>query len=199
MLGVDPSDGFVRHAAEAITDRRARFEVGTGDGLPCGDRSIDVVTSGLAYNFIPDRAAALEEFERVARPDATISFYVLGYPNGGVGLIDALWKAAIELDPAAAALDESTRFPFCTPDALAEQVTAIGDSGVIVEAIEVPTPFVDFVAFRHPFTLGAGSAPGYLGSQPGEAQQASRQRFNDQFGDTQIDLTQRARAVKGRA
>jgi SAM-dependent methyltransferase len=198
VVAVDPSAGFVEHAAQAIADRRARFEVGTGDGLPCADQSVDAVISALAYNFMPDRAAALTEFRRVARPDATIAFYVWDYPGGGVGFIDTFWKAAIDLDPAAAPLDESTRFPFCTRDELRREASAAGYRDVSVEPMEVATPFADFAAFRHPFTLGAGPAPGYLASLPDGSQQALWQRLNDQLGDTRTDLTARAWAVKAR-
>jgi SAM-dependent methyltransferase len=198
VLGVDPSDGFVGHARDTFSDARARFEVGTGDALPGHDRSADVVASALAYNFMPDRQAALDEFRRVARPDATIAFYVWDYPGGGVGFIDAFWKAAIELDPAAATHDESTRFPFCVVDELHREVSAAGYQHVSVEAIEVSTPFDDFAAFWHPFTLGAGPAPGYLASLPADSQRALRLRLNDQLGNTQIDLVARAWAVMAR-
>lgn len=199
VLGVDPSDTFVRHASEHVDDQRARFEVGTGDGLPCDDRSVDGVVSGLAYNFMPDRAAALQEFKRIARPDAELALYVWDYPGGGLEFIDVFWKAAAALDPAAAALDEATRFPFCTAERLGDEVALAGYLDVEVEAVTVPTTFADFDAFWHPFTLGAGPAPGYLASLPAEAQHVLRQRLNDQLGDGAVALTARAWAVKGRS
>jgi SAM-dependent methyltransferase len=199
LLGVDPSYGFVQHATDMVTDRRARFEVGAGDDLPCDGRSVDIVVSGLAYNFMPDRAAALQEFKRVGRPEAELALYVWDYPGGGVEFIDVFWKAAAALDPAMATLDEANRFPFCTAERLGDEVASAGYVDVVVEAVTVPTPFPDFDAFWHPFTLGAGPAPGYLASLPTEAQHVLRQRLHDQLGDAAIALTARAWAVKGRS
>jgi ubiquinone/menaquinone biosynthesis C-methylase UbiE len=198
LVGVDPSDGFVQHARISVADDRARFDVGTAEQLPLDDDQIDVVTSALAYNFVPDRAAALRELRRVARPNGTISFYVWDYPGGGVGFIDVFWKAAATLDDAAAALDEADRFSFCTSDALHAEVAAAGCADVEVEAIEAPTTFADFDAFWGPFTLGAGPAPGYLASLSADDQDRLQRRLRTELGEGRIDLTARAWAVRSR-
>src|SRR6185436_5916945 len=101
--------------------------------------SIDVVTSGLVLNFVPDRAAALADMRRVLKPNGTLSFYVWGYPGGGVGLIDAFWRAAGEVDPRAVELDEGNRFPFCTRDGLAAVCRDAGLGSIAVEPIEIET------------------------------------------------------------
>lgn len=169
VTGIDPSPGFVARAAEHVAEHAARsgddsirFEVGSADGLPLEDDAVDIVTSALAYNFFPDRPAALAEFRRVTRTRGKLAFYVWDYPGGGVEFIDEFWKHAARLDPAAAALDEAARFPFCTDSGLAAEVTAAGFADVAVEPIAIATPFPDIEAFWHPFTLGAGPAPGYL-------------------------------------
>ena len=198
LTGVDPSDGFVGHAATAVVDPRARFEVGTAEDLPVPDDAVDVVASALAYNFVPDRAAALREFQRVVRPDGTIAFYVWDYPGGGIAFIDTFWKAASALDPAAASLDEAIRFPFCTQACLAAEVAAAACLDVEVVPIEVNTPFDDFAAFWQPFTLGAGPAPGYLDTLGPDARLALEQRLRDDLGDGVRDLTARAWAVRCR-
>lgn len=54
---------------------------------------------------------------RVARGDGLIAGYVWDYAEG-MGLIRAFWDAAVELDPAAADLDEGQRFRICQPEAL---------------------------------------------------------------------------------
>ena len=171
VTGIDPSPGFVAHAAEHVAEHAAhlgsdatRFEVGSADGLPLDDRAVDIVASALAYNFFPDRPAALAEFRRVTRPGGKLAFYVWDYPGRGVEFIDEFWKHAARLDPAAAALDEADRFPFCTAGGLSAEVAAAGFADVAVEPIEIATPFADIAAFWHPFTLGAGPAPGYLAS-----------------------------------
>lgn len=172
VIGIDPSPGFVASAAEHVASHISagtdtdpvRFEVGSADAVPLETDAVDIVTSALAYNFFPDRPAALAEFRRVIRPGGRLAFYVWDYPGGGVEFIDEFWKHAARLDPAAAALDEADRFPFCTDSGLAADVTAAGFADVAVEPIEITTPFADIEAFWHPFTLGAGPAPGYLAS-----------------------------------
>lgn len=197
VLGVDPSADFVRHAASTVADDRAQFEVGSGQQLPCPDHAADAVISGLAYNFMPDRPAALAEFLRVCRPAGTVAFYVWDYPGGGVAFIDAFWKAATTIDPGVAALDEAERFQFCTADRLREEAVAAGCGDVSVEAVEVPTPFADFESFWYPFTLGAGPAPGYLASLDPDGQLALRERLRIVLGvDGPAELTARAWAAR---
>ncbi len=172
VIGIDPSPGFVAVAAEHVAAHTSepndtesiRFEVGSADAVPLEANAVDIVASALAYNFFADRPAALAEFRRVIRPGGTLAFYVWDYPGGGVEFIDEFWKHAGRLDPAAAALDEADRFPFCTESGLAADVAAAGFDGVAVEPIVIATPFADLEAFWHPFTLGAGPAPGYLAS-----------------------------------
>jgi len=199
VLGIDPSDGFVKHARELVADDRARFEVASAEALPCNDRSMDVVTSALAYNFVPDRGTALTEMARVAKPGSTISFYVWDYPGGGMGFIDAFWKAAVALDPAAETLVEGTRFPFCNRETLRDEVAAAGLADVTVESLEVPTRFADFEAFWQPFTLGAGPAPGYCTSLDEKARKALHQQLAGDLGGGPIELPARAWAVKATA
>jgi SAM-dependent methyltransferase len=201
VLGIDPSAGFVEHARASLGDAKARFEVAAAEALPCTERSVDVVTSALAYNFVPDRPRALAEMRRVARPDGTLSFYVWDYPGRGMGFIGAFWKAAVALDPSATALAEDSRFSFCTRDALLGEAAAAGFVDPVVESIEVPTRFASFDAFWHPFTLGAGPAPGYCTSLTKDARLALKQKLMDDLGgdDGPIELPARAWAVKGSA
>ncbi|MCP5153523.1 MAG: class I SAM-dependent methyltransferase [Ectothiorhodospiraceae bacterium] len=201
VLGVDPSEGFVAHARADRSDPRARFEVAGAEALPCADRAVDVVASALALNFVPDRARALAEMRRVTRPGGTVSLYVWDYPGGGMGFISAFWRAAAALDPAAAALAEDRRFPFCTGEALLAEVADAGLADPVAECIEVTTHFPDFAAFWHPFTLGAGPAPGYCASLTDDARLALRRRLEADLdvGGGPVALPARAWAVRARA
>lgn len=199
VLGIDPSDAFVAHARGAIPDQRARFQVAGADALPCADGAVDVVTSALAYNFFPDRPRALAEMQRVTRDEGTVSFYVWDYPGGGMGFIDAFWQAARALDAGASTLDEGRRFPLCTREALRDEVAAAGLVDVVVEAIQVPTRFASFDEFWHPFTLGAGPAPGYCMSLDEDARQALKRRLMDDLPAAgPIELPARAWAVRAK-
>ncbi|MCB1387332.1 MAG: class I SAM-dependent methyltransferase [Nitratireductor sp.] len=197
IIATDASKDFVEHARAAVPDERVRYLVADALSLPSQDHSIDIVASALVLNFIADRPAALAEMRRVLRPDGQIAFYVWDYPGGGVGFIDAFWKAAAEIDPEAAALDESTRFPFCTREGLADLCRAAGIAGAEVVPIEIDTLFPDFEAFWHPFTLGAGPAPGYCTRLSEDRRMALKERLAAKLGaGGPISLPARAWAVR---
>jgi SAM-dependent methyltransferase len=197
LIGIEPSEGFVGHARQTISDGRARFEVADAEHLPLDAVSVDVIASALVLNFVPDQPAAIGEMRRVTRPGGTISFYVWDYPGGGIGFIDEFWKAAVEEDGKAAALDEARRFPACTPDGLADLCRAGGLSDPVVDAIEIETVFASFADFMHPFTLGTGPAPGYYVSLEGNRQERLRDILARNLGSAEpIGLKARVWAVR---
>lgn len=200
VTGIDPSASFVDHAARNNADPRARFEVGTAENLGFADGSFDVVASALAYNFFPDRPAALAEMRRIARPGGVAAFYVWDYPGGGIEFIESFWQAAVELDVAAGERNESSRFRFCTPELLRGEMNAGGFADVEWASLQVPVRFVNFDDFWEPFTLGVGPAPAYFDSLDTTAQAALRGRLKERHDhDGPIDFTLRAWAVRGRA
>jgi SAM-dependent methyltransferase len=197
ILATDASQDFVNHARETIDDTRASFKQATAQNLPVEDGSLDIVTSALVLNFVPDRHEGLIEMQRVLRPGGILSFYVWDYPGGGIGFIDAFWKAAASLDPKASELDEGARFPFCTAEGLGQLCSDAGLADAEIAPIEIVTEFRDFEAFWHPFTLGAGPAPGYCMSLSHEQREALKARLAeklDQGGP--VRLTARAWAMK---
>jgi hypothetical protein len=112
----------------------------------------------------------------------------------------AFWTAATELDPGAADLTESRRFPYCTREGLVELAQNAGLEPIASEAIEVPTVFRDFDDFWRPFTLGAGPAPGYCASLDPAARERLRNKLDETLPrepDGSIPLTARAWAVRG--
>lgn len=199
ILASDVSADFVDHASHSIRDPRASFVTADAQRLPAEDGSVDVVTSGLVLNFVPDRPTALAEMRRVLRPDGFLSFYVWDYPGGGIGFIDEFWKAATQLDSKAAELDESARFPFCTKPGLAALCEEAGIQEPEIEAIEILTEFPDFESFWHPFTLGAGPAPGYCKSLAEEHRLELRSLLAQRLdANGTVKLKARAWAVRAR-
>ena len=197
LIGIEPSEGFAEHARTTIADQRARFEIAKAEELPLEDNSVVIATSALVLNFIPDKSLALAEMKRVTRSGGIVSFYVWNYPGGGVDFIDEFWKAAGELDEDSVELDESKRFPFCTPDGLLELCAGAGLSDAEVAAIEIPTYFDTFADFLHPFTLGAGPAPSYFVSLTQTQKEQLQEILKKNIGaDGPIQLAARAWAVK---
>lgn len=195
LIAVDPSSGFIALAEQKITDTRVRFEVGDAQMLAVQSASKDVVVSALVLNFIPDRLKALSEMKRVCAEDGLVGFYVWDYPGGGIEFMRAFWNAAGSLDPNALELAEGTRFPFCTQEGLIDLVSASGLSVIRCEAIEVPTVFEDFDDYWHPFTLGAGPAPGYcISLEPAARQELKEKLFQTLPRDNSGTISMKARA-----
>lgn len=200
LVSIDPSAGFLAKARDNVVDGRAEFRVGDAQALPVETGSRDVIVSGLVLNFVPDKDKALAEMRRVARSGATVGFYVWDYPGGGVEFMRAFWTAAAALDPNAADLTEDKRFPFCTAVGLTDLVNKAGLLSVEVTKIEKPSVFKDFEDFWHPFTLGAGPAPGYCMSLEPQARQRLKEKLQGSLprsDDGSIPLKTRAWAVKG--
>lgn len=160
VIGIDPSAGFIDHASASIDDERASFQVGDALDLPLADQSTDLVVAGLVLNFVGDPRGALGEMSRVASGGATIGAYVWDYADG-MQMLRAFWDAAVDVDPAAANLDEATRFPLCRPEALRSLFHDAGLVEIRQTDITVETTFTDFDDFWTPFLSGQGPAPGY--------------------------------------
>ena len=199
VAGVEPSEGFLAKAGQALGDRVA-LRRGSATDIPLGERSVDVTVSGLVLNFLPDARAALAEMARVTEAGGTIAAYVWDYA-GKMELMRHFWDAAVTLDAGAAQHDEGLRFPVCRPAALADLFTSAGLKGTQTTAIEIATPFTSFDDYWQPFLGGQGPAPAYAMSL-GEA---ARSRLRDHLRarlpaqpDGSITLTARAWAVRGK-
>jgi ubiquinone/menaquinone biosynthesis C-methylase UbiE len=199
LISIDPSEGFLAKARANVPDGRVQFRQGDAQALAIEPGSRDMIVSALVLNFVPDKDRALAEMKRVARRGATIAFYVWDYPGGGIEFISAFWAAATALDPGARDLTEDKRFPFCTPDGLTGLARKAGLTSIACEPIETPAMFKNFDDYWHPFTLGAGPAPGYCMSLDADARQRLKERLRDSLPrgkDGSIPLKTRAWAIK---
>jgi SAM-dependent methyltransferase len=199
VTGIDPAVGFVAYAREYVRDTRASFGVGNAMALPLEDGAFSVVVSGLVLNFVPRPDAALAEMARVTRRDGTVAVYVWDYADR-MQMMRVFWDAAVELDPAAADMDEGRRFPVCKPEPLAQLFRGAGLTDIEVRAIDMPTHFRDFDDYWEPFLGAQGPAPGYTMSLPEERRTALRARIRSRLPiapDGSISLVARAWAVRG--
>ncbi len=198
VTGVEPSAGFLATAAENLAGR-ATLHQGSATAIPLEDSSADAVVAGLVLNFVADQRAALAEMARVANNGGTIGAYVWDY-GGKMELIRQFWDAAVELDPAAATLDEGTRFPLCRPEALTELFAGAGLDDVEATAIDISTPFADFDDYWQPFLGGQGPAPAHAMSLDEPARERLRELLRRRIPtqpDGTIALIARAWAVRG--
>ena len=200
ILGVEPSEGFLKLARQQVTDSRATFVQGAGDRIPSGDGSVDVAVAGLVMNFIPDPSKAMAELSRCIAPGGKIAAYVWDYA-GHMQLMRHFWDAAVALNPAARDKVESTRFPLCRPGPLRLLFESAGLRDVSVDALDIPTPFANFNDYWEPFLSGVAPAPGYCMSLDEASRNALKTRLQKALPtdeDGMILLAARAWAVKGR-
>ena len=71
VIAIDPAKSQIAHACSARS--RAQFQLADAQDLPFGNASFDVVASALVMNFVPDRARAISQMRRVARPGGLIA------------------------------------------------------------------------------------------------------------------------------
>jgi ubiquinone/menaquinone biosynthesis C-methylase UbiE len=200
VLGIDQSPGFVAHARGTMRDDLSAFVVADAQAIPVREAAVDYVVSGLVLNFVPDVSAVLAQARRVCRDGGVVGAYVWDYADG-MQLMRYFWDAATRLDPKAAELDESRRFPICQPDRLAEAFTAAGFDRVEATGLVVPTLFRDFEDYWTPFLGGQAPAPAYCMSLDEDARGRLREELRASLpisADGTIELAARAWAVRGR-
>ncbi len=198
LVGIDPSEGFLRLAAQNLGSR-AQLLTGSAADLPLADGVCDMVVSGLVLNFVPTLAAALAEMARVTARGGTIAAYVWDYANG-MEVIRHFWDAAVSIDPTVDAIHEGVRFPMCNPTALRGAFEDAGLTRVDTTALELTAEFLDFEDYWGPFLGGQGPAPAYAMSLSEENRCALRENLRAHLpsapGGT-ISMSARAWAVRG--
>ncbi|SEB29013.1 Methyltransferase domain-containing protein [Amycolatopsis tolypomycina] len=202
VVGVDPSEGFLKTARARVTDPRATFTLADARSLPFPDDRFDVVVSGLVLNFVPEPPRAAAEIARVTAPGGLAAAYLWDLAEG-MELIRSFWDAAAEFDPATVAeLDEGSRFTLCRPEPLGRLWTDAGFTAVSVGEIGIPTVFADFDDYWQPFLGAQGPAPSYLATLPETDRDRLRELLRDRLPtnpDGSIPLTARAWVVSGTA
>jgi SAM-dependent methyltransferase len=199
LVGIDRSFAYAAAARARSPANWETLTVADAQSLPIGTAHFDVAVSGLVLNFVPDPARMIAEMSRVLRPKGRLAVYVWDYTDR-MELMRYFWDAAVQLDPAAAELDEGKRFPICNPDRLRELLESQGLAAVQFRPIDVPTVFRDFDDYWAPFLGGQGPAPGYAVSLSDQRRTQLRDLISRQLpwrADGSIALTARAWAICG--
>lgn len=199
VLACDPSQPFIEHARNNLSDPRASFVVAGAEALPRRVGGFDAVVSGLVLNFLPDPGEAVASIRERLRPGGTVAAYVWDYAEG-MEFLRSFWEEAVASDPRAAALSESRRFPLCRTPELASLFRAAGLEQVETDPLEIPTDFATFDDYWAPFLRGTGPAPSYVASLDPPSRELLRERLRQRLhagSDGRIQLRARAWAVRG--
>jgi SAM-dependent methyltransferase len=161
VRGIDASPDYVAVASARLAGKPFTAQVADATALPFEAATFDAVVSGLTLNFVTQPELAIAEMRRVARPGATVAFYLWDYA-GQMQLLRRFWDVVVQLDPAARDRDEGVRFPLCAPARMRELADGAELRDIETRGFVVPTTFRDFDDLWRPFIGGQGPAPGYV-------------------------------------
>jgi SAM-dependent methyltransferase len=198
VVGVDPSDGFLRTARARLGDSVAWHQA-SATGMPLSDAAVDCTVSSLVLNFVPEVDAALREMQRVTAPGGLVAVSVWDYA-GRMDMIRHYWDAVARLQLLAPGQDEGERFPLCRRDALGAALSSAGLSSVEVTSIDLPLRFEDFDDYWHPFLGGQGPAPAHAMSLDSSSRSRVEAFLHEHVPagrDGSIQMTARAWVAKG--
>jgi SAM-dependent methyltransferase len=199
VVACDPSEVFVEHAREHLTDPRVSFLAAGAETVPAPAGGFDLAVSGLVLNFLTAPEAVVATVRERLRPGGTVSAYVWDYASG-MEFLRVFWDEAAAIDSRAAALHEGSRFPLCSPEALEALFNAGGLARIETGVIEIETRFAGFDDYWDPFLRGTGPAPAFVALLEPPARDELRERLRRRLPATpagEIRLRARAWSVRG--
>ena len=143
VVGIDPAQSLIGQARRRAETAKAELWLGDVQDLSFQDASFDVLVSSLVLNFVPDRARALSEICRVARPGGLIGACVWDFatersPSGP--LRRAMRRLAIKIPPIPG-----------TEASTLSALTELFEEGALIDvvttSIDVEVPFPNFNDF----------------------------------------------------
>ena len=198
VAAVDPSEPFV----EACRRRVPGAGVGRGsaEALPFRAGSFDRALAQLVVNFMADPGRGVAEMRRVTRPGGVVAAAVWDYA-GGMTLLRAFWDAAVEVDEAAARLDEGVSMPHCDPGSLARLWEGAGLTGVEAAALDTSVAYADFDELWAPLLTGVAPSGAFTVALDARGREALRDALYRRLGSPPggFALGARAWAVVGTA
>jgi ubiquinone/menaquinone biosynthesis C-methylase UbiE len=195
---IDPAPAQVKAAARGAAGGRATFQVADARQLPFPDASFDVVASALVINFIPERAPAVAEMRRVARPGALVAGYV--------------WDFVEELSPSGPLRTAMRRFGAEVPgipgadasrlEPLRKLFAQAGLEQIETRTIDVCLAYADFADFWQAQTPGYAPTTKVIGAMKDSERMRLMHAVQAALPtgpNGSIEYCARANAVKARA
>ncbi|HET6854757.1 MAG TPA: methyltransferase domain-containing protein [Pyrinomonadaceae bacterium] len=70
VVGIDPSMKMLDHAQRKLRDRRVRYQTGSGEAIPLGNDSVDLIFMSMCFHHFENKMLAARECRRVLRDGA---------------------------------------------------------------------------------------------------------------------------------
>jgi SAM-dependent methyltransferase len=197
VAAVDPSEPLAAACRERVGGADVR--VAAAEDLPFDDDTFDAALAQLVVNFMRDPEAGVREMVRVTRPGGKVAACVWDY-GGEMTLIRTYWDAAIAVDPAAAAHDESA-MPYCREGELATLFEHVGLGDVLAGEVVAHASYDSFDDLVSPLASGVGP----VGAHYASLDAGTRSRLDDELrrllgaGDEPFRLSARAWLAVGTA
>jgi SAM-dependent methyltransferase len=183
-----------KHGTERVT-----FEIGDAQKMRFQDATFDRTLSMLVLNFIPDAGKAVSEMKRVTRKGGTLAAAVWDYGEG-MEMLRVFWDEAVAGDPAAERKHER-HMKYCGRGQLSALWREQGLTGIVDDALTIPTHFVSFDDYWSPFLEKQGPAGAYVATLSAAAREALRDRLRRRLvgegSDKGFTLHARAWAARG--
>jgi SAM-dependent methyltransferase len=176
VCAADPSERFAAAVQERLPG--VGITVSAAERLPFGDRAFDVTLAQLVVHFMADPVAGLREMGRVTRPGGVVGACVWDH-GGGRGPLTLFWRAARDLDPAAAGESELAGV------SEGQLAGLFAQAGLTVAQAGLLTVRARHASFEHwwqPFTLGVGPAGVYVASLTVQRRDQLRERCRELMG-----------------
>jgi len=197
VVACDMASDYVDYCRENLRFPALEVVPVSPGSLPEHAGGFDAVVSSLVLNFLPSPVDSLTAMRDACRPGGLVAAAVWDYAEG-MEFLRIFWDTAGELDPATTTLDEGQRFRICRPEPLREAFAAAGLRGVVVEPVEISTPFESFEDFWEPFVHGPGPAPTYVSTLEEGARRRLEERLREILSRREpAGLRARAWAARG--
>lgn len=199
VVGVEPSEAFVRFARSRGAPPRVHFDTGDATALPGAAQHFDHALAQLVLNFVPDHRRAIAEMRRVTRPGGGVGACVWDYGDG-MQMLRVFWDAVVALDPSMAPRDER-HMKLWPPGQLSAAWADAGLEDVREGTLSIELPFESFDDYWGPFLAGAGPGGAHVAGLDEASRQALAARLRRQLlggrADGPFTLVATARCVRG--
>ncbi|MFT4010606.1 MAG: class I SAM-dependent methyltransferase [Nocardioidaceae bacterium] len=192
VAAVDPSESFVAAARDRLPGVDIRH--GHAEELPFGGDEFDVTLAQLVVHFMSDPVRGLAEMARVTRPGGLLGTSVWDHP-GDRGPLSPFWRAVRELSPGHGGEDDLAG---SREGDLVRLCGLGGWADVEGTTLTVSSRFDSFEDWWEPYTLGVGTAGGYLVTLDPDTQAALHEQCRAQLGAGPFEIEATAWVATGR-